>query len=141
MQGSSLAVKCSDFLFGESILLFSGLDLLILWNEPKTLQGLSLNTHSPSLKNSIPVMRNTQMLQLCLIILCPPTMGHTFPVTESPVFKRPHSEESSNLPSNNCSRGPSCHSLLKMHVHPLNLSAVTPTRRLQRQKILKTFVS
>lgn len=51
MQGPSIAVKGYDFLLGELILLFSSLDLLILWNDPKSLQGLSLNTHGSFLKN------------------------------------------------------------------------------------------
>lgn len=52
MQGPSLAVKGSDFLLGELILLFPGLNLLILWNDPKSLQGFSLNTHGSSLKKN-----------------------------------------------------------------------------------------
>lgn len=113
MPGLSLAVKGSDFLLGELILFFSGLDLLILWNDPKSLQGLSLNTHGSCLKNCYSCGEQYSNVAALLNQFMAPPRGHTFPVTESPMFKCSHSEESSNLPSNNCSEGPCCHRLLK----------------------------
>lgn len=107
MQGPSLAVKGSDFLLAELILLFSGLDLLTLWNDPRSLQGLSLNTHESSLKNCYSCGEQcSNVAGLLNQFVGPPARGHACPVTESPTFKCSHSEEPVTYQAVTAAKGP-----------------------------------